>query len=135
MHHLFLMCIVVQFHMEILWNNSGFSHEVINLFVYQDIVIFIAIAWNECIISPEMRLWFEELFSLGGKYNVRTSCGCVGVFLVKQKKNKTKKHADVCIFSYCSSGKGKNIIPSIIFLSHTSKHKDSLVSFMMSRGM
>lgn len=34
MHHLFLMCIVVQFHMEILWNNSGFSHEVINLFVY-----------------------------------------------------------------------------------------------------
>lgn len=100
MHHLFLMCIVVQFHMEILWNNSGFSHEVINLFVYQDIVIFIAIAWNECIISPEMRLWFEELFSLGGKYNVRISCGCVGVFLVKQKNNKTKqKNMQMCVFS------------------------------------
>lgn len=34
MHHLFSMCIVVQFHMEILWNNSGFSHEVLHLFVH-----------------------------------------------------------------------------------------------------
>lgn len=56
MHHLFLMCIVVQFHMEILWNNSGFSHEVINLFVYQDIVIFMSITRNECITSLEMFL-------------------------------------------------------------------------------
>lgn len=113
-HHLFLMCIVVQFHMEILWNNSGFSHEVINLFVYQDIVIFITIAWNECIIAPEMRLWFEELLFWGGKYNVLTLCECV-FYLLKNKTKNKQKHAEVCIFSNCSSGKGKLSFPKLSF--------------------